>query len=65
MAHKGKWAKICGVKSGQECFNCARKQKIKETKTEYIVSCNDGFRTRTLTFSRNQRPYCGLWENSK
>ena len=42
MAHKGKWARICGVQKNQECFNCTRRQEIKETKTEFIVSCDIG-----------------------
>ena len=49
MAHKGKWAKICGVQKNQEC----------------IVSCDIGYGKRTLKFSRNQSPYCGAWKNSK
>lgn len=58
MAHKGKWAKICGVQKNQECFNCARRQEIKETKTEFIVSCDIGHGTRTLKFSQ---PVSLLW----
>ena len=65
MAHKGKWARICGVQKNQECFNYTRRQEIKETKTEFIVSCDIGHGTRTLKFSRNQSPYCGAWKNSK
>jgi len=65
MAHKGKWARICGVQKNQECFNCTRRQEIKETKTEFIVSCDIGHGTRTLKFSRNQSPYCVAWKNSK
>lgn len=53
MAHKGKSARICGIKSGQECFNCVNRQSIKETKIEIIVSCDIGYGTRTLKFSRN------------
>ena len=65
MAHKGKWGRICGVQKNQECFNCARRQEIKETKTDIIVSCDIGHGTRTLKFSRNQSPYCGAWKDNK
>lgn len=66
MAHKGKWAKMCERKKGQECFNCANRLDIKETKTDIIVSCDIGYGTRKLTFSRriNQVPYCGAWKNT-
>lgn len=65
MAHKSKWRKICNIQSGQDCFNCANRTEIKETKTQIEVSCDYGYGTRTLKFSRNQEPYCGAWKNSR
>ena len=65
MAHKGKWAKVCGVQKNQECFNCARWHEIKETKTDIIVSCDIGYGTRTLKFPRNRLPYCGAWKSNE
>lgn len=66
MAHKGKWARICERKKGQECFNCANRLNIKETKAGVSVTCDIGYGSRTLDFPRNvtQTPYCGAWKST-
>ena len=65
MAHDGKWRKICGIKKSQDCFNCANKQKITETKNKVTVTCDIGYGQRTLEFRRYILPYCGAWCNKK
>lgn len=61
MAHKGEWRKICGIRESRECFNCANKQNITETKNKITVVCDIGYGQRTLDFSRHTTPYCGAW----
>jgi len=65
MAHKGKWRKVCGIEKSQECYNCANKQKITETKDKITVACDIGYGKRTLDFSRHITPYCGAWVERK
>lgn len=62
MAHKSKWAKMCKNQKGQECYNCLRKVCIKEEKNQILVTCNYHSESRTLTFSRRVKPYCGAWK---
>ena len=61
MAHKGKWRKICHVKTSHGCFNCANKQKIAEAKNKIAVTCDIGNGQRTLEFARYITPFCGAW----
>lgn len=61
MAHNGKWRRICGIKKSQECYNCANKQKITESKNKVTVVCDIGYGQRTLDFSRSVTAYCGSW----
>ena len=55
------WRKICGIKRGQNCFNCANRIKIKETKHEIVVTCELNGVVREINFDRRIRPepYCG------
>lgn len=59
MAHKGKWRKICGIQKSQDCYNCANKLEISETKNAITVTCNLDGLTRTIDFPRCRTPYCG------
>ena len=61
MAHKGKWRKICQMNTSQDCFNCANKQKVIETKNKITVTCDVGHGQRTLDFARYMTPFCGAW----
>ena len=57
------WRKTCGIKYGQNCFNCVNRIKIKETKSEIVVTCNlDGI-VREISFNQNvhPEPYCGAY----
>ena len=65
MAHNGKWRRACGIKKSQECYNCANKQKIIESKNKITVVCDIGYGQRTLDFSRNVTAYCGAWCENK
>ena len=65
MAHNGKWRRVCGIGKSQECYNCANKQKIIESKNKITVVCDIGYGQRTLDFSRNVTAYCGAWCESK
>lgn len=65
MAHNGKWRKSCGIKKSQECYNCANKQKIIESKNKITVVCDIGYGQRILNFSRNVTAYCGAWSENK
>jgi hypothetical protein len=65
MAHNGKWRRSCGIKKSQECYNCANKQKITESKNKVTVVCDIGCGQRTLDFSRCVTAYCGAWCESK
>lgn len=40
MSHKSKYRRVCGNRKGQDCYTCARKQKIVETKLHIIVTCD-------------------------
>ena len=55
------WRKICGIMCNQNCFNCANRIKIKETKHEIVVTCELNGVVREINFDRRIRPepYCG------
>lgn len=65
MAHKGKWRKICRVDTKHDCYNCANKQKIVETKNKITVFCDIGNGQRTVEFSRHKSPFCGAHSENK
>ena len=66
MSHKSKYRRVCGNRKGQDCYTCARKQKIVETKLHIIVTCDAEHGQRTIKFFRgvSDLPYCAAWKES-